>query len=116
MRPVPLFKRDLFRDLSLGIAMSAMVFVCALAWGNPFLLTSSPAAPAPAETGAQQTTFQGTVLRDGGQFLLRQSSGRVYKLDDDNAQPFEGRLVKVSGTLDPGAQLIHVERIELVAA
>ena len=66
---------------------------------------------------AQSTTFTGTVTKDGEQYLLQDSSGGVYKLDDaTRAQPFEGKSVKVTGKLDTDAKLIHVENIEAVAA
>jgi hypothetical protein len=117
MRPAPIFKRDLFRDLFLGMAMSVFVFVCALAWGGPFLATPTPNPAAQAASRVQQTIFRGTVLRDGAQFLLRQASGQIYRLDDENhAQLFEGRTVTVNGTLDSGSELIHVERIVPAAA
>jgi uncharacterized protein YdeI (BOF family) len=52
-------------------------------------------------------------MRNGEQFLLRESSGQIYRLDDpQHVQPFEGKTVKVTGKLDTDAKLIHVERIE----
>lgn len=106
MRRAPFFKRSLSRDLLLGIAMSVFVFVCAFAWGGPFLSTAS------YET--QHATFAGTVARDGAQLVLRDDTGRVYSLDDpQQAQPFEGKAVTVTGTLDPGAHVLHVDQIEV---
>jgi hypothetical protein len=115
MRPVHFIKRGLFRDLFLGIAASAFVFVCALAWGGPFLSTASNAATAHVQ--AQHATFTGTVMRNGEQFVLRETSGQIYRLDDPrHAQSFEGKAVKVTGSLDTEAHLIHVERIESAMA
>jgi Protein of unknown function (DUF5818) len=109
MHTLSLFKRYLFRDLFLGVLLSLFVFVCALAWGGPFLSTASYAAA----VQAQQATFVGTVVRDGEQFVLRASSGQIYRLDDPHhAQAFEGKEVKVTGTLNAEAHMIHVERIE----
>jgi uncharacterized protein YdeI (BOF family) len=66
---------------------------------------------------AQAQTFTGTVVRDGEQFSLRDSSGAVYKLDDNSkAQAFEGKQVKVTGRLDADAKLIHIDSIEGVSA
>lgn len=109
MRRVHLLKRDLFRDLLLGIAMSVVVFACALALGGPFLSRASYGAT--LET--PRATFVGTVRCDGGQLVLRDDAGRVYHLDDtQQAEPYEGKAVTVTGTLDPSAQVLHVERIE----
>lgn len=118
MRSFRLLKRDLFRDLLLGISASAFVFVCALAWGGPFISTVSYAAPIQAQQNqAQHSTFIGTVMRDGEQFVLRDNSGQIYRLDDpQHAQSFEGKAVKVTGQLDAQAHLIHVERIESAMA
>jgi hypothetical protein len=56
-------------------------------------------------------------MRNGEQFVLRESSGQIYRLDDpQHAQPFEGKAVKVTGQLDTEAKLIHVQRIESAAA
>jgi hypothetical protein len=111
MRSLFSAKRGLFRDLFLGVALSALVFVCALAWGGPFLATQAQ------QNQAQHATFTGTVVRAGEQFVLREASGRIYRLDDPHhAQPFEGKVVKVTGTLDAAAHMIHVEQIIYAAA
>ncbi len=114
MRYLPLIKRNsLFRELFLGVAISVFVFVCALAWGGPFLLRASSGAA----VHAQLNTFTGTVVRTGEQFELRATSGQVYRLDDpQHAQSFEGKAVTVTGTLDAQADLIHVEQIQSAAA
>jgi Protein of unknown function (DUF5818) len=122
MRPADLLKRD----MTLAVAISALVFMCALAWGRPFISTGSAEVPAPAQQiQAQQAqaqqgqtgTYTGTVLRNGEQFVLRDAAGQIYRLDDPRqAQSFEGKSVKVTGKLDTDARLIHVERIESAAA
>jgi uncharacterized protein YdeI (BOF family) len=131
--------RSIKQDLSAGFGLSALVFTCALAWGSPFVSGSSAAStpvssltkaqdqPQQAQDQPQQapsqqsqdksSTFTGTIVHDGGQYLLRDSSGQVYKLDDpDRAKPFEGKTVKVIGHLDMEAKLIHVEKIESAEA
>jgi uncharacterized protein YdeI (BOF family) len=111
-------KRDLFlgRDLFLAFALTAFVFMCALAWGSPFVSTGAFAATAQASQ-AQTTVFTGTVMRNGEQFVLRDAGGQIYRLDDpQHAQSFEGKTVKVTGKLDSDTKLIHVVRIEPAAA
>lgn len=114
MRPIPSVKPD----LTLAVLVSAFVFLCALAWGSPFVAANPVAVPAQAQqTQAQKTTFTGTILRNGEQFVLRDTAGQIYKLDDpQHAQPYEGKAVKVTGKLDAEAKLIHVERIEPAVA
>jgi hypothetical protein len=108
------------RDLTLALLMSALVFVCALAWGHPFIGTGSAAVADAASMQAQQgqersAIFAGTIQRNGEQFFLRESSGQIYRLDDPRqAQPYEGQSVKVTGKLDTQARLIRVEHIEPV--
>jgi uncharacterized protein YdeI (BOF family) len=133
-------KRNLF-DLSV---LGAMVLAFALAWGSPFASAGStsaqdqaqpqqppsqtqpqqpqpdqaqPQQPQPSQNQAQSATFTGTVVKNGDQFALRDSSGAVYTLDDSQrAKPFEGKTVKVTGQLDEQAKVIHVESIEGVEA
>jgi uncharacterized protein YdeI (BOF family) len=122
MRPSDLLKRD----MTLAVAISALVFMCALAWGRPFISTGSAEVPVQAQqVQAQQVqaqqgqtgTYTGTVLRNGEQFVLRDTAGQIYRLDDPReAQTFENKSVKVTGKLDTEARLIHVERIEPAAA
>jgi len=132
-------KRNLF-DLSI---LGVMALVFALAWGSPFSGASSalaqdqaqPQQPQPDQarpqqqpdqsqpqqqpdqTQAKSATFTGTVVKNGDQYALRDSSGAVYTLDDaERAKPFEGKTVKVTGQLDEQAKVIHVETIEGVDA
>jgi len=104
-------KRDLI-DLSI---LSAFVLAFALAWGGPFVGASPAYSQDQAQMQQQQQaqTFTGTVVRDGGQYVLRDSSGQTYKLDNpDQAKQYEGKTVKVTGTLDQQAMTIHVQNIE----
>jgi hypothetical protein len=111
-------RNSIVRDLTLGVAVSVFVFVCALAWGGPFIAAARAGTPAQAQSSqSQSTTFNGTIMRNGEQFVLRESSGQIYRLDDpQHAQPFEGKAVKVTGRLDTEAKLIHVQRIESATA
>jgi hypothetical protein len=108
---------SLKRELLLGMAITAFVFVCAWAWGAPFVATSNNAAPVQAQSQSQAVTFSGTIERNGEQFVLRENSGQIYRLDDPkDAQAFEGKAVSVTGKLDPSQRMIHVERITPAAA
>jgi hypothetical protein len=124
-------KRSLFLCISLCmeelvfcISLCMLVFTGGLVWGHPFVATGSGSMLAqaqeqqqPQQEPAKSITFTGTVARDGEQFVLRDSSGGVYKLDDtERAKPFEGKAVKGLGRLDTDAKLIHVDSIETVSA
>ena len=70
--------------------------------------------PPQQEPAAQ--TLTGTIIKDGGRYILKVSNGTVYQLDDqDRAQPYENKQVKVAGTLDAKGTSFHVTRIELIS-
>ena len=115
MQPV---KRD-FVHIS---AVAALTFACALAWGSPFVSatparTQDQSQPQPQQEPVQNqskaATFIGTIFKNGDTYVLRDSSGAMYGLDDsDRAKAFEGKTVKVTGQLDEQAKVIHVQDIE----
>jgi hypothetical protein len=74
------------------------------------LATPPPHTQAPPEAEA----FMGTILRSGENFVLSDSATKTrYTLDDPRkARPFEGKTVKVTGTLDIASNLIHVQAIQ----
>lgn len=109
-------KQNLF-DISALVAMAlALVF----AWGSPFVASGPARAQMevqpqqqPDGSPAKSATFTGTVVKNGNQYMLRDSSGQIFGLDDaEKARPFEGNTVKVTGQLDEQAKVIHVENIE----
>ena len=125
-------------QILLGISSCAMLLAGAQAYGasapksatpmpviqepqNPPAQTppaqTSPDQTMPSQDQSKSTTFTGTVVKDGEQYVLRDSSGSVYKLDDSSrAQAFEGKTVKVSGRLDSSSKMIHVDSIEASAS
>lgn len=67
---------------------------------------------ADAQAPAPQT-FTGTVSKESDNFVLKVSASSSYKLDNQQqVQQYEGRRVRVTGTLDSSINLIHVDRIE----
>jgi uncharacterized protein YdeI (BOF family) len=78
---------------------------------------ATPNQSMPNPDSSKSTTFTGTVVKDGEQYVLRDSSGSVYKLDDSSrAQSFEGKTVKVTGKLDADSKIIHVDTIQALAS
>ncbi|MGA3012177.1 MAG: DUF5818 domain-containing protein [Terracidiphilus sp.] len=112
------------RELVLSFFLGGLVVVGALAWGNPYTADASGVAiaqtqdkPAQPQDQPKAATFTGTIVQDGDQFLLKDTAGQTYRLDDqDSAKPFAGKTVKVIGQLDEDAKLIHVVSIEPLAA
>jgi uncharacterized protein DUF5818 len=57
-------------------------------------------------------TFQGTIGGSEGSFVLKDSTGVTYQLDDQNkAKDFSGQRVKVTGALDAATNTIRVSSI-----
>jgi len=61
----------------------------------------------------QQVTGKIVKSNDDGKYVLVDSSGTMYQLDDqDNAKKYEGKKVMVTGSLDSSSSTIHVTRIK----
>jgi len=72
-----------------------------------------PDAPRPGPQADKSTVFTGMIVRHGADFVLRDQSGKLYRLDaPSKAEQYEGKPVKVTGRLEETARLIHVENIE----
>jgi uncharacterized protein YdeI (BOF family) len=71
--------------------------------------------PAPdSQAQAQQhgvQVFTGTIVKSGDKFAFQDSaSGTTYDIDhQDEVRQFEGKKVRVHGTLDPNGKMIHVQ-------
>jgi hypothetical protein len=68
----------------------------------------------PSGERTEAKTFTGTIWMNGGRFVLRDERKKLwYQLDDQKlVAKFEGKQVKVIGTLDAANSQIHVQRIE----
>jgi hypothetical protein len=74
--------------------------------------SNPPAQPQPP---APQT-FTGTIVKDGSRYVLKASSNSAYQLDDqEKAKQYEGKQVKIGGTLDANGGSLHIISIELVS-
>ena len=73
---------------------------------------SSPAA-GNSDTGAAATdsqTFSGTVEKSGDKYVLKDDSGKTYDIDHQtDVAKFEGKRVRVKGTLDASGTKIMVK-------
>jgi uncharacterized protein YdeI (BOF family) len=84
---------------------------------TPAPRTSDQPAPPPANSGADQAApangqvFNGTIVKVGDRYMLRDEAGaQTYDLDhQDQVQKFAGKRVRVHGTLDPNGKMIHLQ-------
>jgi hypothetical protein len=71
------------------------------------------------EPDAQQSTAQsisGTIVKAGGKYVLETADNMAYQLDDqDKASQYEGKHVKITGTLDRTTGILHVRTVELMS-
>jgi uncharacterized protein YdeI (BOF family) len=106
------------RSLTLGAALVAMTM--------PALAQSQkPGTPDPqdrdrqqqsqmqsSETSTEAQTFQGTIVQEQNAYVLKDSTGTSYQLDDQQkAKEFSNQTVKVTGKLDTSSRTIHVSSI-----
>ena len=74
----------------------------------------TPQEPPQQQPAAQ--TLTGTIIKDGNRYVLKVSNGTAYQLDDqDRAREYEGKQVKVAGTLDAKGNSFHINSIELIS-
>src|SRR5579864_9767785 len=66
-----------------------------------------------AETGAAASdsqSFSGTVVKSGDKYVLKDDSGKTYDIDHQaDVAKFEGKRVRVKGTLDASGTKIMVK-------
>jgi hypothetical protein len=61
-------------------------------------------------------SFTGTIVKDSGNYVLKVSENISYQIDDqEKAKSFEGKQVKISGSLDGKTNLLHLVSIELLS-
>ena len=100
--------------VAFGVIAWAVSAMNVQAVGHNSLLTAQqdePAEPATQETEAQ--TFVGQIMNHDGKYALHSEDGKTYQLDNqDKAKEFDGKKVKITGTLDEESMVIHVSEIE----
>jgi hypothetical protein len=80
-------------------------------YASPQPAAPTPDAPAPSN---EMKAFSGTIVKDGGKLVLKDTTNKVvFQLDDQSkAKDYVGKDVKVTGSLDASTNTIHVESIE----
>lgn len=101
------------KKLLLSVAGALLVFT------GVHTIVSATSAPTSMEQQTQQKTkiFSGTIIKNGDNFILSDTASKIaYVLDDaKTASQFEGKKVKVTGTVDVASNTIHVENIQEIA-
>jgi hypothetical protein len=79
--------------------------------------TTTPPSSTQQQSEQQSKTFSGTITKHGDNFILNDAANKTsYMLDDaQKASRYEGKKVKVTGTVDVASNTIHVETIEEAA-
>jgi Protein of unknown function (DUF5818) len=79
---------------------------------HPDLQTANSAAK---QEQPSAPAFVGTITKDGAGYVLKVSSNSAYQLDDqDRAKQYEGKQVKITGTLDADGKSLLITGIELI--
>jgi hypothetical protein len=74
--------------------------------------TPAPQTENPAQQEARQTVSGKIGKSDYGKYILVDSQGTMYQLDDQtSAKKYAGKKVTVSGTVDTTNNVIHVAKI-----
>jgi len=77
---------------------------------------ASPSTAESQDKSPTAQTFTGTISKEVDNYVLKVSDSTSYKLDSqDHVQPFEGKRVQVTGTLDSSINLIHVDKVEPIS-
>lgn len=83
---------------------------------DPPSQTQPGAKQVPPDTEAQspdQTSvqiFTGTVMKQGNKYMFQDAGGVIYDIDHQaEVSKFEGKRVRIHGTLDPTTKMIHVQ-------
>jgi len=109
------------RIQSLSFLAILALFVGMMSWGGTLQAQNAPSQQAPDQSQAPSAkpgsssatdvqTFSGTVVKSGDKYVLKDDSGKVYDIDhQDQVEKFEGKRVRVHGTLDPTGTKIIVQ-------
>jgi DNA-nicking Smr family endonuclease len=66
------------------------------------------------ESSAQ--VFTGTIVKDESRYVLKAADGASYQLDDqEKAKRYEGKQVKIVGSINAHGTTLHIDSIELLS-
>ena len=81
---------------------------------QPVQSQPSQASPTSSDSTSQGQAFTGTIVKGSDGFMLQDDTNKTsYKLDDAKmAKKFNGKNVRVMGTLDSTSNTIHVTNVQ----
>ena len=96
------------------LLVAAALMIGLAGFSIPLRSQSQSQDPSVQQSGQQAQTFTGKISKKGDKYVLRDSSSKMtYELDDqEKVKSFDGKDVKVTGTLDAQTQTIHVADIQ----
>ncbi len=111
------------KNVRIGRFLPALTLLLCLFGLGQVTIAQQPADPDPGAVTQQQPApqqdqqnaqiFTGKIVKSGSKFMLRDSSNKTYQLDNqEKAKQFQGKSVKVTGTLDESTETIQVTAIE----
>jgi uncharacterized protein DUF5818 len=118
------FIRGSVLALTLGVASMGSLYAqeAKPAQNDP---QAQPTQSQPAQNNAQASPtsaqsakeFTGTIVKEKGAMMLKDGASNVsYKVDDESkVKDYEGKQVKVTGTLDSSTNVIHVDSIQVIS-
>lgn len=94
--------------------VAAVLLVLAVPMITP---ATAAAALTQQESPSQAKVFSGTIIKNGNGYVLSDAANKLsFSLDDsEKASHYEGKKVKVTGTVDVASNTIHVETIQEIA-
>ena len=101
------------KNIALPLASALLVLSA-----NPMLgRVVAPSASLQQKPDTQSKIFSGTIVKNGDTYVLSDAGTKTsYVLDDaQKASAYEGKKVKVTGTVDVAHNTIHVETIQEIA-
>jgi uncharacterized protein YdeI (BOF family) len=101
------------KKLVLSVAGAMLVFTTA-----PRTTYALSPPPSMEQQAPQKTKiFSGTIIKSGEGYVLSDAANKLsYALDDaEQASHYEGKKVKVTGTVDAASNTIHVATIQEIA-
>jgi Protein of unknown function (DUF5818) len=101
------------RNIALPMAVALLVLSATPMIGR----AAAPPTSMQRQSHPQSKTFSGTIMKNGDTFVLNDAGTKTsYVLDDaQKASRYEGKKVKVTGTVDVATNTIHVETIQEIA-
>jgi len=77
---------------------------------QPDARQAPPDAEAQSADQSGVQIFSGTIMKQGNKYVFQDASGATYDIDHQTeVGKFEGKKVRIHGTLDPTTKMIHVQ-------